>query len=198
MIIAVEGCIGAGKTTVAKRLADFRVANLLLEDFEKNPFLQEFYKNPEKTSVETEFCFLLVHYHQLKMRDGIDGELIADFCLAKDLLYSDMNLKGSPYQRIFEQLYATLTAEIMQPDVVICLSASNSTIRRRIVERNRAFEQDFDFSYYERLNAAYDRFFDELVCRKIALDMDEWDCVQEPALIDQLSALIDIEMGTVG
>ena len=193
MIIAVEGCVGVGKTTVAKRLANFRDKDLLLEDFEQNPFLREFYKSPETTAVETEFCFLLLHYHQvkLKLRDLPKGEIVTDFCLAKDLLYSDMNLKGMPYQGIFEQLYTNLARELAAPDLVVCLSASNQTVRRRIAERNRSFEQDVDFNYFDRLNLEYTQFFDRLTCKTIRLNMDTWDCVCEPELIQELSAQID-------
>jgi deoxyadenosine/deoxycytidine kinase len=90
MLIVVEGCVGAGKSTVAKGLAAFRRSALLLEDFESNPFLRAFYDDPIGNATETEFAFLLLHFHQLKSKAVIasNSEVVADFHLGKDLLYA--------------------------------------------------------------------------------------------------------------
>src|SRR5581483_8472769 len=85
--IAIEGCIGVGKTTLATKLAAFRKSTLILEEFEKNPFLGAFYHDPAGNVFETEVQFLLVHYHQLKTLSGSVQESITDFTFAKDLIY---------------------------------------------------------------------------------------------------------------
>lgn len=198
MMIAVEGCIGVGKTTVAKQLAAFRRTGVLLEMFEQNPFLQAFYQTPEIASVETEFCFLLLHYHQVKMQflgSESEGDIVADFCLSKDLLYSDLNLRNSPYQGIFEQLYSKLAAEIPKPDLMVCLSAPDDLILDRISQRNRTLEHEMNAAYFKRLNGAYQSYFERMSCKRIVLDMAVWDFVQEPTLAGRLSEMVDAELG---
>src|SRR5260221_13405753 len=103
MLIAIEGCIGAGKSTVAGGLAAYRKSETLFESFESNPFLPDFYQNPAAFAIETEFAFLLIHFHQLKNRiDSISrGELIADFHLGKDLVFAELNLPEFRIKRIF-------------------------------------------------------------------------------------------------
>ena len=97
MLIVIEGCVGAGKSTVAQGLAACRTSKLLLEDFERNPFLRAFYENPVENATETEFAFLLLHFHQLKNQaEAASGsEVVTDFHLGKDLLYADLNLKDN-------------------------------------------------------------------------------------------------------
>src|ERR1035437_8059874 len=107
MLIVIEGCLGVGKSTVAKGLASCRNSKLLLEDFEINPFLRAFYENPDANAIETEFTFLLLHFHQLKNQADAASrsEVIADFHLGKDLLYADLNLKDMRAKRLFGELY---------------------------------------------------------------------------------------------
>src|SRR5207244_1516825 len=94
-LIVIEGCVGSGKSTVAKGLAACRSSQLLLEDFETIPFLRAFYEDPVGNATETEFAFLLLHFHQLKSQADVAlrSEVITDFHLGKDLLYADLNLK---------------------------------------------------------------------------------------------------------
>ena len=107
MLISIEGCIGAGKSTVARGLAASRGSQLLLEDFEANPFLRAFYEDPVGNAIETEFTFLFLHFHQLKSvrAAAFDSEVIADFHLGKDLLYANMNLSRHPLRLVFGELY---------------------------------------------------------------------------------------------
>src|SRR4051812_2380951 len=129
MLIAIEGCIGAGKTTVAKGLAAYRGSSPLLEAFEANPFLRAFAGNPSAYSLETEFTFLLIHFHQMK---GIGAtktpEVISDFHLGKDLLYEQMNISDKRTADIFRALYDVCVEQIPPVDLMICLSASNELI----------------------------------------------------------------------
>src|SRR6266705_2447877 len=91
-IVSLEGCVGAGKTTLAEGVAAVRATRLLLEDFSAVPFLEEFHRDPVGSALETEFAFLLQHYHQLRLASREGREIITDFTFAKDLVFADMNM----------------------------------------------------------------------------------------------------------
>jgi len=193
MFIAIEGCIGAGKTTVAKGLAAFRRSDTLFESFESNPFLPDFYQNPSAFATETEFTFLLLHFHQLKTRIGAGAprELITDFHLGKDLLYAGLNLHSPRLERIFQDLYEALQEQLPKPDLLICLSAKTDLIIGRIGERQRDFELEINPDYYAKVNAEYEKLFAHYMGRKMMVSMDEWDFVKNPALFQTLSQSAD-------
>jgi deoxyadenosine/deoxycytidine kinase len=198
MLIAIEGCVGAGKSTVARGLAALRKSNLLLEDFEANPFLRAFYEDPTEYAVETEFAFLLLHFHQLKAQAvaAAGQELIADFHLGKDLIYADLNLKDARARRLFTQLYELCAETIPEPTLVIFLSATTDLLLQRIRARNREFELEIDRDYCDAVNAAYESFFARYQGKKLRVRMDEWDFVEQPALYKKLASLIDGELHT--
>src|ERR1035438_8007799 len=150
MLIVVEGCVGAGKSTVAEGLAAFRKSTLLLEEFELNPFLRAFYKDPVGNATETEFAFLLLHFHQLKGHADTTSrsEVVADFHLGKDLLYADLNLKDVRAKRLFSELYELCAEKAPPPALVIFLSASTDLVLSRIRGRERDFELEIDPGYY--------------------------------------------------
>src|SRR5262245_31135365 len=139
MLIAIEGCLGAGKTTVARGLAALRDSRLLLEDFEANPFLRAFYADPSGAAIETEFSFLMLHFHQLKSIAALlpTREVIADFHLGKDVLYAELNLPDAGSRRVFSDLYDLCADQAPEPDLLIFLAASTELIVRRIQSRNR-------------------------------------------------------------
>lgn len=196
MLIVVEGCIGAGKSIVAKGLAQKRKSAALFEQFESNPFLSAFYEDPVAHATETEFAFLLLHFHQLKVQRHaiLRDETIADFHLGKDLLYANLNLNDSKARQLFSDLFELLSSQVPQPALMICLSASTELLVERIRERNRDMEMKLDSSYYAKINAAYEKFFRETSFRKIKISMDEWDFVGKPALFEKLSILIDEQL----
>ena len=196
MLIAIEGCMGAGKSTVSKGLAAFRHSKLLLEDFESNPFLPSFYENPADNATETEFAFLLLHFHQLKSQFDIvtTSEVIADFHLGKDLLYADLNLKDMGVRRLFGELYRHFLDKTPHPALMIFLSASTDLLLERIRARQRDFELDVDPAYYGSVNTTYGEYFMRYAGKKILIPMDEWDFVKDPALYRQLSTLVDTQL----
>lgn len=192
MLIAIEGCIGVGKSTVAEGLARFRKSETLLEAFELNPFLSRFYENPGKYALETEFAFLLIHFHQVKHGlDGANREVISDFFIAKDLIYADLNMHDSVARAAFQAVFDLFNQEIVRPDVLVCLSASDSLVLERIRKRNRAFELMVEPAYYARLNAAFEGFFEEYQGCKIRIDMNKTDFVRDERLFASLSDRID-------
>ena len=196
MLIVVEGCVGAGKSTVAKGLAAYRNSGLILEAFETNPFLRAFYEDPAGNALETEFAFLLLHYHQLKEHSAEmeKSEMIADFHLGKDLLYADMNLTDPPIERAFRNLHDLLAERTQREGLMVCLSASTELVLERISQRNRDFETTTDSAYFSRLNTVYVNFFKRYAGRKLHVPMDEWNFVEDPELVGRLSRLIDEEL----
>ena len=197
MLIAIEGCIAAGKSTVATGLADHRAQTLLLEQFEMNPFLRDFYQDPVGGAFETEFAFLLLHYHQLRKseRQILHQEVIADFHLGKDLLFAEMNMTGGEL-RAFRQLSAICQTKVASPDVLIFLSASLSLIVDRVRARGRDFEQETPSTYYAALIAKYEEFYERYEGTKVRIAMEDWDFVKRPELYSKLSSLIDVALSS--
>src|ERR1035438_1422732 len=189
--IAIEGCIGVGKTTLATKLAAFRKATLVLEEFEKNPFLGNFYRDPIGNVFETEMQFLLLHYHQLKGLSGSAQESITDFTFAKDLIFGDLNFHMESEKKVFVQLYEFLLARLSAPDVVIYLKGSEDLIIDRIRKRNRAIEQTIDVEYYKRLKHAYDEVFLPNASNIHVIDADHFDCMIDPTSVGTISCVIE-------
>lgn len=178
---------------MARGLAEFRKSGVCLEQFELNPFLTAFYENPKAHATETEFAFLLIHYHQLKRQRDLlpESEWVADFNLGKDLLYAELNLVNQKVLNAFRTTYSLLLNEVPRPDVLVCLSASTELITKRIRERKREYELQVDGAYFERLNMKYETYFREYRQAKIIVPMDEWDFVEKPERFRELSARID-------
>lgn len=196
MLIVVEGCVGAGKSTVAEGLASRRGSKLLLEDFESNPFLRAFYDDPIGNATETEFAFLLLHFHQLKGNAVIasNSEVVADFHLGKDLLYADLNFKDNRLNRLFTELYDVCMEKTPRPDLMIFLSAPSDLLVKRIQARKRDFELEIDPAYFGLINAAYEEYFARYPGKKLRIPMEEWDFVKEPHLYERLASLVDGEL----
>jgi deoxyguanosine kinase len=196
MLIVIEGCVGAGKSTVAAGLASCRGSELLLEDFETNPFLRAFYRNPLENAIETEFASLLLHFHQLKNRADLASrsEVVADFHLGKDLLYADLNLQDMRVRDVFNELYELCLEKTPRPALMVYLSAPTDLVVERIRGRERDFELEIDPRYYSAVNAAYEELFKRYSGRKIRIPMDEWDFVKDPSLYAKLASLVDREL----
>jgi deoxyadenosine/deoxycytidine kinase len=168
----------------------------LLEDFESNPFLKAFYRDPAGSATETEFSFLLLHFHQLKSNCEVitNGEAISDFHLGKDPLYANLNLSDSRKKKAFEDLYHICAEEAPAPGLLILLTSSNDLLLNRIRARNRDFEQEIDAGYYASVNAAYEEFIRGYAGRKIIISMNDWDFVHAPKLYERLSEMVDGEL----
>lgn len=193
MLIAIEGCIGVGKSTVAQGLAVHRNSRVLLEDHSTNPYLPAFYRDPANYIIETEFSFLLSHYSQLHQHaaTATQCELVADFHLGKDLLFAELNLVDDRMKHIFKNLSKLLQENVPKPDLLLCLSSSNELILDRISARQRDIEMQTTPEYFEAVNDAYETFFTQYCERKIVISMDEWDFVRQPELYCKLSCMID-------
>lgn len=159
--IVVEGPIGAGKTSLARRLAQRLDAASMLESPEANPFLARFYQHPQRWALATQLSFLFHRVHQIGRIADHEQRLISDFLLDKDPLFADLNLAADEmalYQRIYDQ---SRPAIIRQPDLVIYLQAKPETLISRVQHRGMDAEKRITESYLERVAERYARFFYE-------------------------------------
>ena len=161
--IVVEGPIGVGKTSLARRLCASLSAQGVLEDAGQNPFLERFYRNPRAGALPAQLYFLLQRAQQLtslKQADLFAPVRVADYLLEKDRLFARVTLDDAEYA-LYEQLYARLDIQLPKPDLVVYLQAPVDVLLERIARRGVAYEQYIDRGYLERLNEAYARFFHE-------------------------------------
>lgn len=161
--IVVEGPIGVGKTSLARRLATSLAAQPVLEQEAANPFLERFYRNPRAGALPTQLYFLLQRAQQLaalKQADLFAPTRVADYLLEKDRLFARVTLDDAEYA-LYEQLYAKLDIQAPKPDLVVYLQAPVDVLIERISRRGVEYEQYIERQYLERLNEAYARFFHE-------------------------------------
>jgi deoxyguanosine kinase len=159
--IAIEGVIGVGKTTLARMLAPDFGGDSLLEVFEENPFLSDFYGDRERYAFQTQIFFLLSRYrqqHQAVPNALTRGALFSDYTFAKDSLFAHLNLSGDELV-VYEKLHTALAEKIPAPDLLIYLRADLDTLMARIAMRDRPYERGMDRSYIDSLRLAYEGFF---------------------------------------
>lgn len=159
--IVVEGPIGAGKTSLAKRLADHLGGDHLLEAPQENPFLARFYEDMERFALPTQLNFLFQRVDQLRgvgQFDMFRRATVADFLLDKDPLFARLNLSDAEY-RLYEKMYAHLKPQVPAPDLVIYLQAPVDVLIERVQRRGVSYEQRISGHYLARLADAYSRYF---------------------------------------
>jgi len=159
--IVVEGPIGVGKTTLARRLAETFGSELLLEGVEENPFLERFYQDPRNAALPTQLFFLFQRVRQLQaLRQGdmFAPVRVADFLMEKDRLFAQLTLDDDEL-RLYEQVYDSLTLDAPAPDLVIYLQAPEEVLLRRIATRGRPFERTLSADYLRKVVEAYTRVF---------------------------------------
>jgi deoxyadenosine/deoxycytidine kinase len=159
--IAVEGPIGVGKTTLAKKLATSFNYNILLEDAQDNPFLEKFYRNRKQAALATQLFFLFQRAQKIqdmRQADIFEPVRVADFLVEKDPLFARINLDRDEFQ-LYEKVYQQLTIDAPRPDLVIYLQASTDVLLSRIDNRGVPCEQAIERDYLERLNEVYSEFF---------------------------------------
>jgi len=156
--IAIEGVIGVGKTTLARLLQPRFDSSILLEVFEENPFLAEFYGDRDRYAFQTQIFFLLSRYHQQNQAIPAalqKGMLLSDYTFAKDELFAWLNLKDDELA-MYGRVHAALAEKIPKPDLIVYLHADHETVMRRIALRDRPYERDMDPNYIQKLTAAYE------------------------------------------
>ena len=159
--IAVEGVIGAGKTSLAKILANKMNAKLILEEFETNPFLAKFYDDRKRYAFQTQMFFLINRFKQqqeLNQDDLFSQFIVSDYIFEKDNIFAYMNLSGDEL-KLYETLFPQLQRELRKPDLVIFLQASTDRLLYNIKKRNRKIEKSITKSYIRELSESYNNFF---------------------------------------
>jgi deoxyadenosine/deoxycytidine kinase len=159
--IVVEGPIGVGKTSLARRLATSFGGELLLEGAEENPFLERFYKKPREAALPTQLFFLFQRARQmqeLRQADMFRPVRVSDFLIEKDRLFAELTLEDDEFD-LYEQVYDNMTMDAPQPDLVIYLQAPVEVLLNRISKRGLDYERNISAAYLQRLNDSYTRFF---------------------------------------
>lgn len=159
--IAVEGPIGAGKTSLAGLLADHLAGRLILEMAEENPFLSDFYKNRERAAFQTQVFFLMSRYaqqQQILNHDLFSRTLISDYLFAKDGIFARINLSDRELS-LYNRIASTLESNTVMPDLVIYITASVDILIERIRRRGRDFERGLDRHYLQAVSDSYSEFF---------------------------------------
>ncbi len=159
--IAIEGVIGVGKTTLARMLSPDLGGEALLEVFEENPFLSDFYADRARYAFQTQIFFLLSRYrqqHQAVPNALTHGPLFSDYTFAKDSLFAHLNLSGDELT-VYEKLHTALAEKIPTPDLLVYLRADLDTLMARIAMRDRPYERGMDRGYIDSLRLASEGFF---------------------------------------
>lgn len=159
--VVVEGPIGVGKTSLAKRLSQSFASELILEGADENPFLERFYRNRRQAALPTQLYFLLQRAQQierLRQRDLFAPVRVADFLIEKDRLFAELNLDAMELG-LYNEVAAKLDLDPPKPDLVIYLQAPASVLLQRLARRGIAYEQYIETQYLEKLGDAYARFF---------------------------------------
>lgn len=160
--LAIEGVIGAGKSTLVKYLSQHIHCSSLYEDFENNPFLSDFYADRDSLAFQTQVVFLLSRHKQIKecfgQQDMFSPQIVSDYMFAKDKIFASLNLDENE-MALYNKLTHLLEKDLAQPDYVVYLQASTDVLLERIAHRNRSYERHMDRKYIESLNECYNSFF---------------------------------------
>jgi deoxyguanosine kinase len=159
--IVTDGPLGVGKTSLTTLLAQELGARLILEQAEENPFLADFYRDPERYRFQTQMFFLLSRFSQqqeMTQPDLFTRITISDYLFDKDRIFAYVNLDDNELA-LYEQIYKILEPKVVRPDLVIFLQADTDTLLRRIKQRGRSFEKELSIDYLAAVNEAYNQFF---------------------------------------
>jgi deoxyguanosine kinase len=192
--VVVEGPIGSGKSTLARLLAERFGGDLILENANDNPFLPQFYRDMKRYALATQMFFLFQRANQLaaiKQPDLFDGKTVADYMLAKDMLFAKLTLDDNEYQ-LYAQLYNHLKPQAPTPDLVIYLQASVDQLLQRIARRGRPMERGISAEYLARLSDSYTQhFYDYNESPLLIVNSDRFNFADNTEHFDMLVKRID-------
>ena len=182
--IAVEGNIGAGKTTLSQLLSQHYNAKLMLEEFAENPFLTKFYENPKQYAFPLELFFLAERFKQqqdlIKTADLFQSVTISDYLFTKCLLFAKVNLPEEEY-RLYQKMFDVFQQQPVTPDVLIYLHAPVSKLQSNIKKRNRKFEQSIPDEYLYKLQETYTSYIKQHNIKTIFVDASNGDFLYNEA-----------------
>ena len=191
MYVAIEGVIGVCKTTLARLLQPAFDAEIILEVFEENPFLSDFYGDRERYAFQTQIFFLLSRYHQQRRTVheivSTGKNVIADYTFAKDSLFARINLKGDELD-MYYKVHEALAEKIEKPDLLVYLQATTDTLMQRIALRDRPYERQMERSYIHELNLAYEDFFSKPFDHTpvLTIDSNNLNVIQTPGDLKEI------------
>jgi deoxyadenosine/deoxycytidine kinase len=187
--IVIEGVIGVGKTTLARLLAERYQARLVLEMFEENPFLGQFYSDRERWAFQTQLSFLASRFRQqqgLLKRDLFQSMIVSDYAFDKDRIFARINLDGDELQ-LYESLYTLMQPTTPVPDMIVYLQSTTDRLLDNIGKRGRTYEANMERSYLEDLNEAYNHYFFHYTQSPLLIvNATNIDFVARPEHLDEL------------
>lgn len=193
--IAIEGNIGSGKTSLAKKLKRDLQASLILESFAENPFLPKFYKNPEKHAFSLELFFMAERYNQMKKREQelFNSVIISDYAFIKSKLFATYNLKDSELT-LFNRLFEIMNASVLRPQFVIYLYASIERLQENIKKRGRDFEQNITDEYLQNIQSNYlDYLRKQKAFPVLIIDVTDIDFLKDNKSYNQIKSALEVE-----
>ena len=197
--IAVEGCIGAGKTSLVNLLGKQFDAQVIREMDEENPFISKFYQDRESFGFQAQVFFLLNRYNQymgLAQRDLFSSVALVDYLFQRDRLFAALNLKDQEL-KLYDQIYSLLNTKVPKPDLVIFLQASTDILRSRVEKRGREYEVFMDPDYLDNVNKSFNNFFFYYSeTPLLVINTNEIDFVEKKCDLEQL--IIKINSHRIG
>ena len=194
--ITIEGNIGAGKTTLANRLAKHYGARIILEEFAENPFLPKFYEKPQQYAFPLELFFMAERYKQLKdllqSQDLFSNMVVSDYLFIKSLLFAKINLKEEEYG-LYQKLFDIINPQLLQPDLLIFLNAPITRLQQNIKTRNRSYEQQIADEYLVSVHDMYMQYIKQHPIRTLMVDTTKTDFLKNPADFELLLAALEID-----
>ena len=187
--VAVDGVIGAGKTTLARMLAERASGRLVLEEFEENAFLDRFYSDRDRWALQTQLAFLASRFKQQKAlaaRDLFVNHIVSDYTFDKDRIFAHVTLTGDEV-RLYETLYGIMEPSAPVPDLVVYLRSSVDRLLHNVAMRGRSYETNMDRAYLTELVEAYDQYFFHYTKSPLLIvDASRIDFVATPSTFDEL------------
>jgi len=192
--IAVEGNIGAGKSTLANLLAKHYDARLVLEEFADNNFLPKFYQDAERYAFPLELSFLADRFKQLKQltinHDLFNGNVISDYVITKSKLFARVNLKDQEYE-LFQKLFDIMAPNLPVPDLLIYLHTPINKLQQNIKQRGRTYEQTISAEYLERVQQVYQQYLKQEAQKTLIIDTGTFDFINEPLNFEKLISFLE-------
>lgn len=192
--IAIEGNIGSGKTTLAKKLAEKLSARLILEEFEENPFLKGFYKDPQRYGFSVEMSFLADRYHQLSEKivhpDLFSPLLISDYAPFKSLIFAQNNLATTEFN-LYRKFWQMSIGQLNKPDLVVFLVRPIEDLQKNIKNRGRSYEQNIADTYLKQVGLGYENFLRTLKAQDVLrVDVNNYDFLNNKYDVNTIANLI--------
>lgn len=188
----IEGNIGSGKTSLVKKMAKEFSTQIILEEFEENPFLGDFLESQNKNNLAVELQFLIDRFHQLNINSNSE-QVISDYFIEKSLIFSTANLTTNE-KKLFDSYFQVLFQKIKKPDLLVFLSVNTKRLLDNIQKRGRSYEQSISSTYLEKIHNAYINYFSSLENQKIVvIDTSQIDFVNEYSHYQKLTNIINSE-----